>query len=92
MPQDMKHDDLYVVIISTKEERNQLYDLCVKYNIPILYPELFKEKKVHNLWGISKTVIGLVGTVIARNTDKDKIFHSIDSLEEQIQKVGNLFK
>lgn len=92
MPQDVKHDDLYVVIISTKEERNQLYDLCVKYNIPILYPELFKEKKVHHLWGISKSGVGLVGTVIARNTDKDKIFHSIHSLEEQIQKVGNLFK
>ena len=92
MPQDNKHDDLYVVIISTKKERNQLYDLCVKYNIPILYPLLFKEKKVHNLWGISKTGIGLVGTVIARNTDKEKIFHSIHALEEQIQKVGNLFK
>lgn len=86
MPQDMKHDDLYVVIISTKEERNQLYDLCVKYNIPILYPELFIEKKIYNLWGISKSGIGLVGTAIARNTKKDMIFHSLYSLEEAIQK------
>jgi len=89
MPQDVKHDDLYVVIISTKKERNQLYDLCVKYNIPILYPKLFIEKKVHNLWGISKTGVGLVGTVIARSTDKDKIFHSIISLENSVK---NYFK
>lgn len=87
MPQDVKHDDLYVVIISTKEERNQLYDLCVKYNIPILYPELFKEKKVHHLWGISKSGAGLVGTVIARNTKKDKIICDLTILEKTLTKL-----
>ena len=76
------HDDLYVVIISTKEERNQLRDLCVKYNIPILYPEPFKEKKVHHLWGFSKSGVGLVGTAIARYTPKDHLIHSIEELEK----------
>lgn len=85
MPQDVKHDDLYVVIISTKKERNQLYDLCVKYNIPILYPELFEEKKIYNLWGISKSGIGLVGTIIAKHISKSYIFHSIEELKKLIK-------
>lgn len=79
------HDDLYVVVISTKEERNQLHDLCVKYNVPIIYPDLFKEKKVHRLWGISQSGIGLIGTVIARNTAKDHIIYSLDKLEKIIR-------
>lgn len=88
MPQDLKHDDLYVVIISAKEERSQLYDLCVKYNIPILYPELFKEKKVQNLWGISKTGVGLVGTAIARSVPNNRIIHSINELQNILNNLN----
>lgn len=88
MPQDVKHDDLYVVIISTKKERKQLYDLCVKYNIPILYPELFKEKKIYNLWGISKSGIGLVGTAIVRSVPNNKIIHSINELHNVVNNLN----
>lgn len=86
MPQTEKYDDLYVVIISTLEERNQLHDLCVKYNIPVLYPELFKQKKIQNLWGVSKTGIGLVGTVVARSTPKERVLHSLNELENVLKK------
>lgn len=85
MPQEIKHDDLYVVIISNKRERNHLYELCVKYNIPILYPELFKEKKLHRLWGVSKTGVGLVATMVIRNTSEDHVLNAIDDLNIVIE-------
>lgn len=81
MPQNNQQDDLYVVIISTKEDRNRLYDFCLNNNIPILYPKLFKEKKIYHLWGLSKTGVGLVSTIIARNTKTNHIVHSIDELK-----------
>ena len=79
--QERKQNDHYVVVISSREERDQLKALCIKHNISLTYPELFKEKKIQPLWGISKSGVGLVGTIIARNTPKDHIFHSIDELD-----------
>lgn len=81
MPQINQQDDLYVVIISTKEDRNRLYNFCLNNNIPILYPKLFKEKKIYHLWGLSKTGVGLVSTIIARHTKTNHIVHSIDELK-----------
>lgn len=76
MPQNNAKDKLYVVVISNIKERNLLYKLCVENNISITYPELFKQRKIHRLWGISKSGVGLVGTVIARHTPKDQLLHS----------------
>ena len=45
-------------------EKGRLYDICVKYNIPITYPDLFSDNTHYYLWGISKKGIGLVGTII----------------------------
>mgnify|MGYP003290502426 CR=1 FL=1 len=75
MPQEKLNGDLYVVTILTKEEQNELYDLCVKSGIKITYPKLFSSKKVHHLFGINQGGVGLVGTVIARNTPKDHILN-----------------
>jgi len=38
--------------------------MCIKYNIPISYLELFNNDNYYYLWGISKNGIGLIGTVI----------------------------
>lgn len=81
MPQKTLQNDLYVVVISSKEERDELKALCVKHNIPLLYPELFEEEEIHHLWGISKNGVALVSTMIARHTPKENIFHSVKELE-----------
>jgi len=47
--QERKQNDLYVVVISTREDRDQLKALCVKHNIPLLYPKLFEEEKIQPL-------------------------------------------
>lgn len=88
MPQTKLNDDLYVVVISSLEEQNQLHNLCVSRNIPILYPDLFKED-VHHIWGISRTGVGLAGTVIARYTPKNHILHSIDELTRYLDSLYN---
>jgi len=82
--QERKQNNLYVVVISTREERDQLKALCIKHNIPLTYPELFEEENIQHLWGINNDGIGLVGTVIARYTPKDHIIHSLEELEEKI--------
>ena len=87
MPQQFKKDDLYVVIISSKEERNKLYELCIEKNIPILYEEIFTSKNLNHLYGVSSTGVGLVGTVIVRNTPKEHIFHSTKELEPFIKLI-----
>ena len=47
--QERKQNGLYVVVISTREDRDQLEALCVKHNIPLLYPKLFEEEKIQPL-------------------------------------------
>ena len=79
--QERKQNDLYVVVISTREERDQLKALCIQHNIPLTYPELFEEENIQPLWGISNDGIGLVGTVIASNAPKDHIIRSIEELD-----------
>lgn len=86
--QERKQNDLYVVVISTREERDQLKALCIKHNIPLTYPELFEEENIQPLWGINSDGIGLVGTAVARFTPKNQIIYSLDKLE-QILKVSN---
>lgn len=85
---EKKENELYIVIISSKKERDELKDLCIKSNIPLTYPNLFNEKRVHSLWGINKNGIGLVGTVIARHTPKDHIVYSTNELAKIISKIN----
>lgn len=70
-----------------KGEKRRLYDICVKYNIPIIYPDLFSDDIHYYLWGISETGIGLVGTVIMNylSHNNGTIFHTLDELEEYIK-------
>lgn len=79
---ETKLNDLYVVVISSKEERDELKSLCVKHKIPMIYPELFENTEINHLWGISNSGVGLVGTIIARHTPKDHIVHNVKELEQ----------
>lgn len=79
-------ESLFVVTSNTKKERNALYEFCKDSNIPILYLELFKERKIQHLWGVSKSGVGLVGTIIARNISKEHICHSVEALKNNFQK------
>ena len=69
-------------------EKGRLYDICVKYNIPITYPDLFSDDTHYYLWGISKKGIGLVGTIIMNylSYNNGTIFHTLDELEEYLKK------
>ena len=70
-------------------EKGRLYYICVKYNIPITYPDLFSDDTHYYLWGIRKSGIALVSTVIMHylNENNGKIFNSLDELEEYLKGV-----
>lgn len=70
-----------------KGEKSKLYEICIKYNIPIIYPELFSDDTHYYLWGIRKTGIGLMGTIIMNYLEENNgtIFHSLYELEEYLK-------
>ena len=70
-----------------KGEKSRLYDICIKYGIPITYPKLFVDDTHYYLWGVRKTSIGLIGTVIMNSIEQNNgtIFHSLDELEEYLK-------
>ena len=69
-----------------KGEKSKLYDICIKYKIPITYEELFSNDTHYYLWGITKTSIGLIGTVIMNYLEQNNgiVFHSLDELVEYL--------
>lgn len=70
-----------------KGEKSRLYDICIKYGIPITYPKLFADDTHYYLWGVRKTSIGLIGTVIMNSIEQNNgtILHSLDELEEYLK-------
>ena len=69
-------------------EKGRLYDICVKYNIPITYPDLFLDDTHYYLWGIRKTGIGLIGTIIMNYLEENNgtVFYSLNELEKYLEK------
>lgn len=43
-----------------KGEKRRLYEICIKNNNPITYPQLFLNEDNYYLWGISSAGIGLI--------------------------------
>ena len=82
-------DELYGLVLK-KGEKRKLYELFIKYNIQITYPNLFNNDTHYYLWGISKNGIGLVGTIIMNYLSENNgtIFHSLEELEEYLKKEG----
>ena len=77
-------------LVLKEGEKGKLYEICIKYGVPITYPSLFADNHHYYLWGLSKTGIGLVGTIIMNYLSQNNgiIFHSLDELEEYLKK-GN---
>lgn len=68
-------------------EKKKLYEICIKYNIPITYPALFSDDTHYYLWGVRKTGIGLIGTIVMNYLEANNgtIFQSLDELEEYLK-------
>ena len=68
-------------------EKRKLYEICIKYNIPITYPTLFLDDTHYYLWGVRETGIGLIGTIIMNYLEANNgtIFQSLDELEEYLK-------
>lgn len=74
-------------LVIGSNQKQQLKELCIRYNILLTYPELFDDEDEYCLWGISKNGVGLIGTVIMRHLCKSNktIFHGLDELEQALQ-------
>jgi len=70
-----------------KGDKKRLYEICIKYGIPITYPSLFEDDTHYYLWGISKTGVGLVGTIIMNylSENNGSIFQSLEEVEEYLK-------
>ena len=69
-------------------EKKKLYDLCIKYGVPITYPRLFEDNNHYYLWGIKKgKSIGLISTIIMNclSENNGTIFHSLEELENYLK-------
>ena len=79
-------------LVLEKGEKKRLYEICIKYGIPISYPDLFTDNADYYLWGIHKTGVGLVGTIIMHHLKQSNgtIFHSLDELEEYLRENANI--
>ena len=75
------------LVLHDIKDKNELFKLCLKYKIPITYPEVFIDDKIYYLWGISKDGVGLIGTIIMNCLEKsgDTIFTSINDLKEYLE-------
>ncbi len=63
-------------------EKNKLRDICLKYGIPVAFPEVFEDGKFHPMWGLSEDGIGLLGTEVMRRLPK--VLHGVDELIEYL--------
>lgn len=55
----MEQDELVGIVIDENEKQG-LYELCVEYGIPVHYPWVFKDRKPHYMWEMTKSGIGLL--------------------------------
>lgn len=74
-------------LVLNEGEKSKLYNICIKYEIPITYPSLFTDDKHYYLWGISRNGIGLVGTVVMNGlkANNGRIIESLDELEDYLK-------
>ncbi len=84
----MKKLDVLWGLFLKKGEKRRLYEICIKYNIPISYPRLFEDDTHYYFWGIRKRGVGLISIVIMNylNDNNGTVFHSIEELEDYLEK------
>ena len=70
-------------LILKEGEKEKLYNICIKYSIPITYPDLFNNDTHYYIWGISKNGIGLISTIKMNHLSDNNviIFNSSEELE-----------
>lgn len=75
-------------LVLRKGEKERLYNICTKYNVPIKHPRLFNDDNHYVLWGITDSGIGLISTVIMNYLEENGgvIFNCLDELEEYLFK------
>ena len=79
----MQKTEHYGLVLNEGETKN-LKELCIKYNIPITYPDLFNEDEpFHPMWAFSRGGIGLSGTAVMRCFSERgiRIFRGVEELE-----------
>ena len=71
-----------------KGEKEQLFSLCLKHKIPIIYPNLFeKDEPHHYLWGFDSTGVALLGTIIMRDlSKKNKVLYGVCEMENFLKR------
>lgn len=80
----MRKTEHYGLVLNDGETK-RLKELCIKYNIPITFPDLFNENEpYHPMWAFSRDGIGLAGTAVMRCFHEKgiKIFHGVNELEK----------
>ena len=78
-------------LVLKEGEKGRLYEIWIKYGIPITYPSLFEDDAHYYLWGISKNGIGLIETIIMNflSNNNGKIFNSLNDFEEYLERMNN---
>ena len=78
----MKNEVIGLVI--GNGEKHKLKELCLKYNVPIIYEELFNDDYDYHLWGFNEKGIGLISTIIIKNLVV--VLHNLNEFEEYLLK------
>lgn len=78
-----KQEKPLIGLLIDDNEKEELHRICLKYNIPILYEEPFRDGKSHYLWAFNDDGIGLTGTYIMQRLNK--IIHGTKELVEYLE-------
>lgn len=64
-------------------EKQKLKEICIKYNIPLSFEELFEDDNEYHLWAFNRFGIGLAGVQIMMNSRL--IIHGLSDFENYIK-------
>ncbi|MBQ9266217.1 MAG: hypothetical protein IJ186_04035 [Bacilli bacterium] len=64
-------------------EKQKLKEICIKYNIPLSFEELFEDANEYHLWAFNRFGIGLAGVQIMMNLKL--IIHGLSDFENYIK-------
>lgn len=68
----------FVGLVIKQGEKEKLWEVCKRYDIPIPYKHLFTDLKEYCLWVVSEDGIGLAGTIVLRHLHR--VLHGIGQL------------
>lgn len=83
----MQKTEHYGLVLNDGETK-KLKELCIRYNIPITFSDLFNgDEPYHPMWAFSRDGIGLAGTAVMWSFSKHgvRIFHGVKDLEDFLE-------